>query len=198
MARTVKKGRDAKTGQFVSISYAQKHPSTTVVEKVKVGPITEIRAQPVVPTGRYLKALVFHFAYVDHGQGRHPQNVRHIVGLGQYVAAFFYEVIHRQVQTFVKDAHVHPIILLDRCFPLGFLIGESRLIGTGLQAASRAKIVTVNILIASRSVTKGTGKIKETVAAHGVIAHQSYRRAQLEILHDRLQRFAFAPEAPLL
>lgn len=37
MARTVKKGRDAKTGQFVSISYAQKHPSTTVVEKVKVG-----------------------------------------------------------------------------------------------------------------------------------------------------------------
>lgn len=38
MARTVKKGRDAKTGQFVSIPYAQKHPSTTVVEKVKVGP----------------------------------------------------------------------------------------------------------------------------------------------------------------
>lgn len=38
MARTVEKGRSAKTGQFVSIEYAQKHPSTTVVEKVKVGP----------------------------------------------------------------------------------------------------------------------------------------------------------------
>lgn len=38
MSKTVEKGRDAKTGQFVSISYAQKHPSTTVMEKVKVGP----------------------------------------------------------------------------------------------------------------------------------------------------------------
>ena len=38
MAKTVDKGRNAKTGQFVSIEYAQKHPSTTVVEKVKVGP----------------------------------------------------------------------------------------------------------------------------------------------------------------
>lgn len=37
MSKTVKKGRSAKTGQFVSIEYAQKHPSTTVVEKVKVG-----------------------------------------------------------------------------------------------------------------------------------------------------------------
>lgn len=33
MAKTVDKGRCAKTGQFVSIEYAQKHPSTTVVEK---------------------------------------------------------------------------------------------------------------------------------------------------------------------
>jgi hypothetical protein len=38
MARTVEKGRSAETGKFVSIEYAQKHPSTTVVEKVKVGP----------------------------------------------------------------------------------------------------------------------------------------------------------------
>lgn len=38
MAKTVEKGRSAKTGQFVSIEYAQKHKSTTVVEKVKVGP----------------------------------------------------------------------------------------------------------------------------------------------------------------
>ena len=32
------RGRSAKTGQFVPIEYAQKHPDTTVVEKVKVGP----------------------------------------------------------------------------------------------------------------------------------------------------------------
>ncbi len=38
MAKTVEKGRSAKTGQFVSIKYAQQNPSTTVVEKVKVGP----------------------------------------------------------------------------------------------------------------------------------------------------------------
>lgn len=38
MARTVKKGRDAITGQFVSLDYAAKHSDTTVVEKVKVGP----------------------------------------------------------------------------------------------------------------------------------------------------------------
>ena len=38
MAKTVNKGRSAKTGQFVSIDYAKKHPSTTVIEKVKVGP----------------------------------------------------------------------------------------------------------------------------------------------------------------
>ena len=38
MAKTVEKGRRAETGKFVSIEYAQKHPSTTVVEKVKVGP----------------------------------------------------------------------------------------------------------------------------------------------------------------
>lgn len=39
MARTVQKGRDAETGQFVSIDYAKAHPKTTVIEKVKVGPI---------------------------------------------------------------------------------------------------------------------------------------------------------------
>lgn len=38
MAKTVEKGRSAETWKFVSIEYAQKHPSTTVVEKVKVGP----------------------------------------------------------------------------------------------------------------------------------------------------------------
>ena len=38
MARTVNKGRSAETGKFVPISYAQKHPKTTVVEKIKVGP----------------------------------------------------------------------------------------------------------------------------------------------------------------
>lgn len=38
MARTVEKGRSAETGQFVPIDYAKKHPKTTVVEKVKVGP----------------------------------------------------------------------------------------------------------------------------------------------------------------
>ena len=38
MARTVKKGRDAITGQFVPLKYAEMHPNTTVVEKVKVGP----------------------------------------------------------------------------------------------------------------------------------------------------------------
>lgn len=38
MSKTVKIGRDAETGKFVSIPYALKHPSTTVIEKVKVGP----------------------------------------------------------------------------------------------------------------------------------------------------------------
>ena len=38
MSKTVNKARDAKTGQFVTISYAKNHPNTTVVEKVKVGP----------------------------------------------------------------------------------------------------------------------------------------------------------------
>ena len=38
IAKTIEKGRSAKMGQFVSMEYAQKHPSTTVVEKVKVGP----------------------------------------------------------------------------------------------------------------------------------------------------------------
>jgi len=39
MARKVKKGRDAKTGRFISLKEAKKRPSTTVVEKIKVGRI---------------------------------------------------------------------------------------------------------------------------------------------------------------
>lgn len=38
MSKTVQKGRDAKTGRFISIEEANRRPSTTVVEKVKVGP----------------------------------------------------------------------------------------------------------------------------------------------------------------
>lgn len=38
MARTIEKARDAGTGKFVPISYAETHPKTTVIEKVKVGP----------------------------------------------------------------------------------------------------------------------------------------------------------------
>ena len=39
MAKTILKGRDAETGQFIPIEEAKKHPATTVVEKVKVGPV---------------------------------------------------------------------------------------------------------------------------------------------------------------
>lgn len=39
MARTVKKGRDAETGRFISIQKALENPKTTVIETVKVGPI---------------------------------------------------------------------------------------------------------------------------------------------------------------
>lgn len=39
MAKTVEKARDAKTGHFIPISEALKHPNTTVIEKVKVGPV---------------------------------------------------------------------------------------------------------------------------------------------------------------
>jgi len=38
MARTVEKARSAKTGRFIPMKEAEKHPQTTVVEKVKVGP----------------------------------------------------------------------------------------------------------------------------------------------------------------
>lgn len=38
MSKTVQKGRDAKTGCFIPIEEANRRPSTTVVEKVKVGP----------------------------------------------------------------------------------------------------------------------------------------------------------------
>jgi hypothetical protein len=39
MSKTSKRGRDAKTGQFIPIKEAIKRPSTTVVESIKVGPI---------------------------------------------------------------------------------------------------------------------------------------------------------------
>lgn len=38
MSKTVQKGRDARTGRFIPIEEANRRPSTTVVEKVKVGP----------------------------------------------------------------------------------------------------------------------------------------------------------------
>jgi hypothetical protein len=38
MAKTVDKGRDARTGKFVPLYYCKKHPEVTVVEKVKIGP----------------------------------------------------------------------------------------------------------------------------------------------------------------
>ena len=38
MSKTVQKGHDARTGRFISIEEANRRPSTTVVEKVKVGP----------------------------------------------------------------------------------------------------------------------------------------------------------------
>ena len=39
MAKTVDKARDAKTGRFIPIKDAIERPTTTVIEKVKVGPI---------------------------------------------------------------------------------------------------------------------------------------------------------------
>ena len=39
MARTVEKARSAETGRFIPTKEAEKHPSTTVIEKVKVGPV---------------------------------------------------------------------------------------------------------------------------------------------------------------
>lgn len=38
MSKSVQKGRDAKTGRFIPIEEANRRPSTTVIEKVKVGP----------------------------------------------------------------------------------------------------------------------------------------------------------------
>ena len=38
MAKTVDKARSAETGRFITMEEAAKHPKTTVVEKVKVGP----------------------------------------------------------------------------------------------------------------------------------------------------------------
>lgn len=37
MARTVKKARDAETGRFIPMKEAERRPSTTVVETIKVG-----------------------------------------------------------------------------------------------------------------------------------------------------------------
>lgn len=39
MAKTVDKARSAITGRFIPMKEAIKHPTTTVVEKVKVGPV---------------------------------------------------------------------------------------------------------------------------------------------------------------
>ena len=39
MAKTIKAARSAITGRFTTMRYAETHPRTTVVEKVKVGPI---------------------------------------------------------------------------------------------------------------------------------------------------------------
>ena len=38
MSKTVEKARSAETGRFIPMEEAIKHPKTTVVEKVKVGP----------------------------------------------------------------------------------------------------------------------------------------------------------------
>ena len=38
MSKIVEKARSAETGQFITMKEAEKHPRTTVVEKVKVGP----------------------------------------------------------------------------------------------------------------------------------------------------------------
>lgn len=37
MAKKIKIGRDAKTGQFIPVSKAKRRPATTVVETIKVG-----------------------------------------------------------------------------------------------------------------------------------------------------------------
>lgn len=39
MAKTSERGRSADTGKFVPIKYAESHPKTTTVEKIKVGPV---------------------------------------------------------------------------------------------------------------------------------------------------------------
>ncbi|MFV1449650.1 hypothetical protein VBZ51_10905 [Maribacter sp. HS] len=38
MARQSKRGRDAGTGQFITIKEANRRPKTTVIETIKVGP----------------------------------------------------------------------------------------------------------------------------------------------------------------
>lgn len=63
MAKTVEKGRSAETGKFVSIEYAQKHPSTTVVEKVKVGPIKRRKVSIPSTPFFYIKKALADFVY---------------------------------------------------------------------------------------------------------------------------------------
>jgi hypothetical protein len=40
MAKVSEKGRSAKTGQFVTVSYAKNHPGTTATRVVKPAPVT--------------------------------------------------------------------------------------------------------------------------------------------------------------
>lgn len=43
MAKTSSRGRDAITGKFIPIKEAKRRPSTTVIEKIKVGPTKKRR-----------------------------------------------------------------------------------------------------------------------------------------------------------
>jgi len=48
MVKTYKRGRDVKTGQFVTVKEAKKHPSKAVVETVKVGhPVKSIGSRTI-------------------------------------------------------------------------------------------------------------------------------------------------------
>lgn len=35
-SKTIQRGRSAKTGRYVTLEYAKKHPNTTVIERDKV------------------------------------------------------------------------------------------------------------------------------------------------------------------
>ena len=43
--RTMPRGRDARTGMFTTLAYAQEHPSTTVVERVPLPGYGETRRE---------------------------------------------------------------------------------------------------------------------------------------------------------